>query len=176
MWCFWRMSRSSSTAATTRPSCTRQADESWNAALIPRITVMTGPPTATCFIVGVGGLPVAEATALRSRHEIEVEPVLCDEPEASPEAKETVYRIVQEALHNIVKHARASNVEIKMECGAQRINFEVRDDGVGFEAGRDFPGHLGLRSMRERASRLGGTLEVESAPGRGTRICARIPV
>jgi signal transduction histidine kinase len=53
---------------------------------------------------------------------------------------------------------------------------EVSDDGIGFDAGSDFPGHLGLRSMRERASRLGGSLEVKTAPGKGTRIYARIPV
>ncbi|HEX2098903.1 MAG TPA: PAS domain S-box protein, partial [Rubrobacteraceae bacterium] len=117
-----------------------------------------------------------QTAALRARHEIEVEATLCDEPEASPEAKETVYRIVQEALHNTVKHARASNVEITMECDSQNLFVEVSDDGGGFDAQGDFPGHLGLRSMRERASRLGGTLEVDSAPGKGTRIRTRIPV
>ncbi|MDP8950896.1 MAG: PAS domain S-box protein [Actinomycetota bacterium] len=117
-----------------------------------------------------------QAAALRARHEIEVESVLCDEPGASSEAKETVYRIAQEALHNIVKHARASNVEIAMNCDPERIILQVSDDGVGFDAGEDFPGHLGLRSMRERASHLGGTLEVETEPGRGTRIQARIPI
>jgi PAS domain S-box-containing protein len=117
-----------------------------------------------------------QTAALKARHEIEVEATLCDEPEASMEAKETVYRIAQEALHNIVKHARATNVEIKVECDSGWIALEVSDDGVGFDAQGDFPGHLGLRSMRERALRLGGTLEVETAPGRGTQICARIPV
>jgi PAS domain S-box-containing protein len=117
-----------------------------------------------------------QTAALRARHEIGVEALLCDEPEASPEAKEAVYRIAQEALHNTVKHARANNVRITMECASGFINLEAADDGVGFEAGNEFPGHLGLRSMRERAERLGGTLEVEAAPGRGTRIRARIPV
>jgi signal transduction histidine kinase len=117
-----------------------------------------------------------QAAALRARHEIEVETTLCNEPEASPEAKEAVYRIAQEALHNTVKHARANRVEIRMDCGAERIDLEVSDDGVGFDAGGDFPGHLGLRSMRERAERRGGTLQVETAPGKGTRLHARIPV
>jgi PAS domain S-box-containing protein len=116
-----------------------------------------------------------QTTALKARHEIEVEATLCEEPEASLEAKEATYRIAQEALHNTVKHGRANKVEIKMECDPARITLELSDDGVGFDMRDDFPGHLGLRSMRERASRLGGTLEVETAPGRGTRICARIP-
>ena len=116
-----------------------------------------------------------QTTALKARHEIEVEATLCEEPEASLEAKEATYRIAQEALHNTVKHARANKVEIKMECDPARITLELSDDGVGFDMRDDFPGHLGLRSMRERASRLGGTLEVATTPGRGTRICARIP-
>jgi len=125
------------------------------------------------------GLVVAlekQAAALRARHEIEVEATLCEEPEASLSVKETVYRIVQEALHNTVKHARASNVGIKMHCNPEQIALEISDNGVGFDAQGDFPGHLGLRSMRERASRLGGSLEVESWLGRGTRIRAQIPV
>ena len=116
-----------------------------------------------------------QAAALRARHGIEVEAILCGEPEASLEAKEAVYRIAQEALHNTVKHARANKVEINMECDPGRITLEISDDGIGFDMQDDFPGHLGLRSMRERASRLGGTLEVETAPGEGTRICAWIP-
>jgi signal transduction histidine kinase len=117
-----------------------------------------------------------QAAALRARHEIEVEATLCEEPETSLSVKEVVYRIAQEALHNIVKHARASNVEIKMVCTPEQVTLEISDDGLGFDARGDFPGHLGLRSMRERASRLGGTLEIESTPGRGTRIRALIPV
>jgi signal transduction histidine kinase len=117
-----------------------------------------------------------QAAALRARHEIDVEASICDEPKASPAAKEAVYRIAQEALHNVVKHANANRVEIRMECGPEQITLDVSDDGVGFDARKDFPGHLGLHSMRERASRLGGTLRMQTAPGRGTHIWARIPL
>jgi PAS domain S-box-containing protein len=117
-----------------------------------------------------------QAAALRSRHEIAVEARLCEEPEATPEAKEALYRIAQEALHNTVKHARAERVEIRMRCDSGWIELEISDDGVGFEAVGEFPGHLGLRSMRERAERVGGRLEVEAAPGRGTMVRARIPL
>ncbi len=116
-----------------------------------------------------------QAAALRARHQIGVEAVLCDEPETSLEVKEALYRIAQEALHNTVKHARANKVEIRMTCKPEWIKLEVSDDGVGFDATSDFPGHLGLRSMRERAERLGGTLEVGAPLGRGTTIRARIP-
>ncbi len=117
-----------------------------------------------------------QAAALEARHKIEVDADLCDEPQAPLEAKEAVYRIAQEALHNIVKHARASSVEMKMRCDQRWVTLKISDDGVGFDAKGEFPGHLGLRSMRERASRLRGTLEVEAVADRGTQICARIPV
>jgi signal transduction histidine kinase len=115
-----------------------------------------------------------QADALKARHGIDAVAALCNEPEASLEVKEAVYRIAQEALHNTVKHARASNVKIKMQCTPEQITLEITDDGTGFEAQGDFPGHLGLRSMRERAWRLGGTLEVDSTSGKGTRIRAQI--
>ena len=117
-----------------------------------------------------------EAAALEARHGIRVKTDLCAEPEAPLEAKEAVYRIVQEAFHNTVKHARASDVGLKMERSAGSIELEVSDNGVGFDPDGDFPGHLGLRSMRERAARLGGTLAAESERGEGTRIRARIPL
>ena len=117
-----------------------------------------------------------QAAALEARHGIEVEADLCDEPEAPLEVKEALYRIAQEALHNIVKHARASSVKIKMGCGSGRVILDISDDGVGFDAKGEFPGHLGLRSMRERATQLGGALKVQSALSKGTRICTRIPI
>ena len=116
-----------------------------------------------------------QAAALRARHEIEVTTSLCDEPGAPPEVKETVYRIAQEALHNTVKHARANSVGLELVCNEGSLSLEVSDDGVGFDSDGEFPGHLGLRSMRERAQRVGGTLTIETSPGGGTRIRAQIP-
>jgi signal transduction histidine kinase len=117
-----------------------------------------------------------QAAALRARYEIEVKTSLCDEPDASPGSKEAIYRIAQEALHNTVKHARANTVGLRMWCEPGRITLEVSDDGVGFDTGGKFPGHLGLRSMRERTQGLGGTLAVESSPGGGTVVRAELPV
>jgi PAS domain S-box-containing protein len=116
-----------------------------------------------------------QAASVQARHEISVHAALCDEPDAPLEVKETVYRVAQEALHNTVKHAQAEGVELRLEQEAGEILLEVRDDGEGFDPGGSFPGHLGLKSMRERVARLGGTLRIESAPGEGTRIRARIP-
>jgi signal transduction histidine kinase len=88
--------------------------------------------------------------------------------------KQALYRIAQEALHNIVKHARASVVELRLTGLADEIILEVRDNGKGFDPSAPFPGHLGLRSMRERATKMGGTLTIESLPGQGTCVGVRI--
>lgn len=116
-----------------------------------------------------------QAAAVRARHRIEVQTTLCEEPEAPPQIKEAIYRIAQEALHNTVKHARASQIRVEMECDSEFITLETCDDGAGFEPSEEFPGHLGLRSMRERVLHLGGSLEVDSAPEEGTRVRASIP-
>jgi len=67
-------------------------------------------------------------------------------------------------------------VELRLGCDADGITLEIGDDGAGFDPSGSFPGHLGLKSMRERAERLGGRLEVESGTGEGTRIRARVPM
>jgi signal transduction histidine kinase len=82
--------------------------------------------------------------------------------------KEAIYRVAQEALNNIVKHA--DEVGIRLETGEDKITLEVWDDGVGFDLRQEHPGHLGLRSMQERAARLGSTLEIENYVGRGTLV------
>jgi PAS domain S-box-containing protein len=116
-----------------------------------------------------------QAAAVQARHGIRVEAELVREPEASLEVKEALYRVAQEALHNTVKHARAANVKLKLVESPDGITLGIFDDGVGFDVRKDFPGHLGLKSMRERATRLGGTLEVTSEPEHGVRILARVP-
>jgi PAS domain S-box-containing protein len=116
-----------------------------------------------------------QAALVQARHELAVHLALCDEPEAPLEVKEALYRVVQEALNNTVKHAQAERVELHLEQEAGEILLEVCDDGEGFDPAGTFPGHLGLKSMRERVARLGGRLWIESAPGDGTRIRAQIP-
>jgi signal transduction histidine kinase len=117
-----------------------------------------------------------QAAALRSRHELAVDLTLCPEPDLPLQIKDDLYRIAREALHNVVKHANATHLSVLLVRSTDAITLAVSDDGAGFDPSGDFPGHLGLRSMRERVARLGGQLVIESAPGRGTRIRARIPV
>jgi signal transduction histidine kinase len=117
-----------------------------------------------------------QGAALQARHDITVQTDLCEEPVLPLKAKQELYRIAQEAMHNTVKHARASRVDLVLRRTANAVILEVRDDGLGFDPLGSFPGHLGLRSMQERVSNLGGMLQIESAPGQGTHILTRVPL
>lgn len=99
-----------------------------------------------------------------------------------PVVEESVYRIVQEALNNAVKHARARHIFVRIRLeDLRRLSFSVTDDGVGFDhwsANPNMPSGsgLGLSTMRERAENLGGSIRIDSLPGRGTTVEASIPV
>ncbi|HZY41339.1 MAG TPA: sensor histidine kinase, partial [Anaerolineae bacterium] len=93
--------------------------------------------------------------------------------------KITVYRVIQEALRNAFRHAggAAHSVRVTVSGSADFISVTVADRGPGFDQARSLDGeHLGLVGMRERVESLGGTFEIDSAPGRGTTITARIPL
>jgi signal transduction histidine kinase len=115
-----------------------------------------------------------QADAARARHGIAVHVDVLEEPEVSLAAEEALYRITQEALQNVAKHARAQSVELALEQNGSEVILRIRDDGRGFDAQRSFPGHLGLHSMRERMAGVGGVLRIESSPGRGTAVEARL--
>jgi signal transduction histidine kinase len=97
------------------------------------------------------------------------------DPVVSPRVEEALYRIALEALGNAARHAEASQVTVRLAGDDNQVVLEVSDDGVGFTPERPLPGRLGLRSMRERAELLGGTLDIRSAPGAGTLVRAAIP-
>ncbi|MGH3913068.1 MAG: GAF domain-containing sensor histidine kinase [Pseudonocardiaceae bacterium] len=98
-----------------------------------------------------------------------------------PEHAETaVYRIAQEALQNVMKHACAQHVHLRLSVTAGTVVLEVCDDGTGFDPAaastRPGPGGYGLPGMQQRAELLGGQLTVESTPGRGTTMRLRVPI
>jgi two-component system sensor histidine kinase UhpB len=98
----------------------------------------------------------------------------------TPELETILYRITQESLTNVAKHARADRVSVSVEQLEEgTVRLRVRDDGVGFDTSTSGQllreGHFGLAGMRERASLVGGTLEVGSIPGHGTTVEARLP-
>jgi signal transduction histidine kinase len=86
-----------------------------------------------------------------------------------------LYRVVQEAVTNVVRHARATRVDVLVEWRGDRVVVMVEDDGVGFEPARVQRGdHFGLLGIRERAEALGGSLILESAPGSGTTVVVEV--
>jgi signal transduction histidine kinase len=119
-----------------------------------------------------------QAAAVRARYsiDIEIQCALDSEPDVLLSVKEALYRIAQEALQNAAKHAQARTGKLVLEMVAGKLVLRIGDDGKGFDPADEFPGHLGLRSMHERAAGVGGVLKVESAPGRGTWVSAWVPL
>jgi len=117
-----------------------------------------------------------QATALGARYDLEVETTLADEPELPFEFKEALYRVAQEAMNNVAKHAQARKVAVRLDRLPSEIALTVCDDGIGFDPGGEYPGHVGLRSMRERVERLGGRLQIDSVPEEGTQLRASVPL
>jgi signal transduction histidine kinase len=102
------------------------------------------------------------------------------EPQTLPEVvEENLLRIGQEALANIIKHSKATDVEIGLQFESQQVNLQVKDNGTGFDrqnAVGPHEGHFGLLGMSERAKRLGGQLKIFSELGKGTLVRAEIPL
>lgn len=94
----------------------------------------------------------------------------------SADAELTVFRLVQEALTNIAKHAQARQVTVRTGMNQGWVEVEVADDGLGFDLGRVQPDRHGLLGMRYRVQAERGELHLDAAPGRGTRLLARLPV
>jgi signal transduction histidine kinase len=116
---------------------------------------------------------LAEETAARGGIEVEAKVDLAGEPGGDEER--IVYRLVQEALTNAVKHAEASRVEVSVQGGDDEIRIAIHDDGCGFDLSLATGGR-GLTGMRERIELFGGTIEVGSEPGKGTEITATVPL
>ena len=95
--------------------------------------------------------------------------------ELPDEHKICLFRIVQEALNNVCRHANADSVKITLETASASVKATIEDDGRGFRTGRQTKG-LGLIGMQERVAALGGMFEVHSEPGKGTRIELHLPV
>src|SRR4051794_7935630 len=94
----------------------------------------------------------------------------------APDQEIAVYRVAQEALANVARHADASRVEVDLEAAADGLELRVRDDGRGFESGGRGDGlGLGLDGMAERARLVGGELTIDSRPGSGTELVLRVP-
>jgi len=99
----------------------------------------------------------------------------------SAETELTIFRIVQEALRNVEKHARASKVEVKIEFCEGKTKISICDNGKGFDSGRslaDLPreGKLGIAGMEERVRLLNGNMRIEAEPDKGTKVMIEVPI
>jgi signal transduction histidine kinase len=125
---------------------------------------------------GLVGALSKRADAVMARYGIEVTKDLPEEPAIPFEAKQAIYSTAQEALRNVVKHSQAKHVSLQLRVNREVVTMEIRDDGTGFDPSGSFPGHLGLQSMRERTEECGGDLQIESVPGKGTRVGVQLPL
>jgi signal transduction histidine kinase len=102
-----------------------------------------------------------------------------DERQLPEDVEQNLLRIAQEAVANVLKHAAAGKIRIRLHLEARRLSLRVEDDGRGFEQHEAFStlgGHFGLLGMRERAERLGGALNLHSRPGDGTQVEVTVPL
>ncbi|MGD0020130.1 MAG: GAF domain-containing protein [Candidatus Limnocylindrales bacterium] len=140
---------------------------------------------ALIFEMRPGSLADEGLAAALSKHVAAVEsrtglPVVLEAevPGLNLELEEALYRVCQEALHNVVKHAAAHQVSIEVRQDGDCVFVIVTDDGVGFDpvaAAGERAGHLGLAGMRARIERFGGHLDIQSTPGSGTRLEVTVP-
>jgi PAS domain S-box-containing protein len=120
----------------------------------------------------------AEAWSERSGVAVDFQSTMPDTGRLHESAETALYRVVQEALTNVLRHAGARQVSLVLQWSSGQAAVVVEDDGLGFDAESPTAsaGRLGLLGMRERVGLVGGTLTIESAPGRGTTVIARVPL
>jgi len=118
----------------------------------------------------LGELLGALCTSVTSRTRIPIELDVTGDALLAPDIQIALYRVTQEALNNIAKHAAASQVTITFQCDPEQVELRITDDGRGFDPAALAPGSLGLGIMHERAASIGATLRVESRPRAGTEV------
>ena len=146
---------------TTRGSL----EEARRSVLDLRSTPLAGRPLVEALL--------ALARSFTSESGVRVHVRAAELPELPLRTEAELYRIVQEALTNVRKHARATQVEVVLRVAGGALSLVVRDDGVGFTPESAASGH-GILGMRERARLLGGTLRLRTGPGRGTVVSLRV--
>jgi signal transduction histidine kinase len=119
---------------------------------------------------------LAQRTGAGNDVEVRADVELPDDRRLAPELETTVYRVVQESLTNVVKHARASSIDIEVRCADDAVDVSVADDGIGFDAEAVAANGFGLAGMRERVELAGGELSVLPGADAGTVVRARLPL
>jgi signal transduction histidine kinase len=133
------------------------------------------PSTLSSFGLIVAARELAEENASRNEWQLELE-LPEAEPTIEPDTATTLYRILQEALHNATKYAQAKYVRVQLTCTDQELSLEITDDGVGFRLHDVRPNALGLVGMRQRVLARSGKFEIFSSPNEGCRIRVILPL
>jgi signal transduction histidine kinase len=116
---------------------------------------------------------LVESVTSRTRVPVSLE--IAEECPLPPEVQIAFYRIAQEAFNNVVKHARASQVEVFLDCQPDQVQLRIRDNGNGFDPSATPAGRMGLGIMRERAANIGATLKIETQSSQGTEVALNWP-
>jgi len=126
---------------------------------------------------GLASVLRARLTAVEARAGLKAELLVEGEKRLPIGIEEQIYRIAQEGLNNVVKHAKASIVQIHLEFDEEAVWLKIKDDGLGFdpENNANQSGGVGLQGIQERVQQVGGRLKIESATGKGTRLSVMIP-
>ena len=139
------------------------------------------PPTLAPF--GLEKTIQSHAEEFRAAHpEVSLALDLAKDGQKVPEQVRIVlFRIYQEALHNVLRHSKANAVTVRFRLGAKRVLLEIQDNGVGFDLPSHWiklarQGHLGLIGAMERVEDIGGRLQIRTAPGQGTAIQVVVPI
>jgi signal transduction histidine kinase len=129
--------------------------------------------------IGQGGLAAAlqaRLDAVERRGGMHAELQIEGSEQLSRPVQAELYNIAQEALNNALKHAHADHVRIRLLFGNEATEMEISDDGVGFDLQDQARRGFGISGMKERSQKIGGKLQIESAPGKGTIVIVRVPV
>jgi signal transduction histidine kinase len=118
----------------------------------------------------LGSLLKTLALTVRARSQAEVSLNVEGDCQLADEVTLTLHRIAQESLNNVAKHAEAGAIQIDLRCIPKGVRLRIEDDGRGFDPQAIPAGHLGISIMRERAQKIGATLEIDSKPGAGTSV------
>jgi signal transduction histidine kinase len=123
---------------------------------------------------GLGGALRQHTRLLDRASDIAVQTAIGD-VDLDPLRARELFLLAQEALHNALRHAGASTVRVALSEDGDAVRLVVSDDGVGFDPDDEHPGHLGLVTMRERVTRIGGTMQISSGAGLGTMVRVEVP-
>ena len=141
-----------------------------------RLLIFELRPSALAEI-GLAGAIKARLEAVETRTGIDATFEVSGEAVVPPEIEEGLYGITQESLNNILKHAQAAHILVKLDLHPKSAILEIEDDGIGFDRiDRDYSLGLGLSGMQERAQQMGSQLTVKGTPGQGTHVRVVVPL